>query len=238
MGATDGEAAAKAVERIRGLTESPKLGTIYTGKVSRITDFGAFIEILPGVDGLVHKSQLAEFPVNNVRDVVKEGDEVMVMITDVDPAGKISLSRSTDGGRSWQPRVTAVDRPGIDDRDPAIFQMSDGTAILTSADYLCISKDNGITWGEPRPTPVFGPRGAVIVEDRVVVRDFFHWMRSLPPEERRAERKKIWTWRALPSGEREEAMRSWSYYRGLSGRERETLRWFLFARPGERPPNG
>lgn len=93
VGATDGEAAAKAVERIRGLTESPKLGTIYTGKVSRITDFGAFIEILPGVDGLVHKSQLAEFPVNNVRDVVKEGDEVMVMITDVDPAGKIRLSR-------------------------------------------------------------------------------------------------------------------------------------------------
>jgi polyribonucleotide nucleotidyltransferase len=93
VGATDGEAAASAVERIRGLTESPKLGSIYTGKVSRITDFGAFVEILPGVDGLVHKSQLAEFPVNNVRDVVKEGDEVMVMITDVDPVGKIRLSR-------------------------------------------------------------------------------------------------------------------------------------------------
>jgi hypothetical protein len=75
-------------------------------------------------------------------------------------------------------------------------------------------------------------------EDRVVVRDFFRRMRSLPPEERRAEREKIWTWRALPAGEREEAMRSWPYYLGLSGRDRETLRWFLFAAPGERPPDG
>ncbi len=93
VGATDGEAASRAVEKIRGLTESPKLGNIYTGKVSRVTEFGAFIEILPGVDGLVHKSQLAEYPVSNVRDVVKEGDEVMVMITDIDPAGKVRLSR-------------------------------------------------------------------------------------------------------------------------------------------------
>lgn len=86
-----------------------------------------------------------------------------------DPAGKISLSRSTDGGRGWLPRVTAVDRAEIDDRDPAIFQMSDGTAILTSADYLCVSKDNGFTWGEPRSTPVFGPRGAVEDEDGHIV---------------------------------------------------------------------
>jgi len=86
-----------------------------------------------------------------------------------DPEGKIGLSRSTDGGRSWLPRVTAVDRAGIDDRDPAIFQMSDGTAILTSADYLCVSRDNGFTWGEPRSTPVFGPRGAVEDEEGHIV---------------------------------------------------------------------
>jgi len=82
-----------AMERIRGMTETPKLGNIYTGKVVRIEDFGAFVELAPGVDGMVHKSQLADFPVNNVRDVVKLGDEVMVMVTGIDDAGKIRLSR-------------------------------------------------------------------------------------------------------------------------------------------------
>lgn len=93
VGSAIGAGTDAAVERIRSLTESPKLGAIYTGKVVRITDFGAFIEIAPGIDGMVHKSQLAEFPVNEVRDVVKEGDEVMVMITDIDAGGKIRLSR-------------------------------------------------------------------------------------------------------------------------------------------------
>ncbi len=82
-----------AMERIRGMTESPKLGSIYTGKVVRITDFGAFVEIAPGIDGMVHKSQLADFPVNDVRDVVKMGDEIMVMVTGIDEQGKIRLSR-------------------------------------------------------------------------------------------------------------------------------------------------
>jgi len=74
-------------------------------------------------------------------------------------------------------------------------------------------------------------------EDRGVVRKFFDRMHSLPPGARSAARQKIWEWRSLPPGEREEAMGSWPFYRGLSERERETLRWFLFARPGERPPH-
>ncbi|HEX7587104.1 MAG TPA: polyribonucleotide nucleotidyltransferase [Anaerolineae bacterium] len=82
-----------ALERIRGMTETPKIGNIYTGKVVRVEEFGAFVELSPGVDGMVHKSQLADFPVNNVRDVVKLGDEVMVMVTGIDDAGKIRLSR-------------------------------------------------------------------------------------------------------------------------------------------------
>jgi hypothetical protein len=73
-------------------------------------------------------------------------------------------------------------------------------------------------------------------EDRVVVRKFFDRMHSLPPGVRSAARQKIWEWRSLPPGEREEAMRSWPFYRDLSEPERGTLRWFLFARPGERPP--
>jgi len=75
-------------------------------------------------------------------------------------------------------------------------------------------------------------------EDRGVVRKFFARMRSLPPEARGAARQKIREGRSLPPGEREEAMRSVPFYRGLSDRERDTLRWFLFAPPGERPPRG
>ena len=86
-----------------------------------------------------------------------------------EPGGKVSLSRSTDGGRTWLPRVTALDRPGMDDRDPSIFQMSGGTLLLTSSDCLCTSTDFGRTWSPPLPTPVFGPHGAVEDEDGNIV---------------------------------------------------------------------
>jgi polyribonucleotide nucleotidyltransferase len=78
---------------VEQLTEEVELGKIYTGKVVRITDFGAFIEILPGKDGLVHISQLADYRVPSVEDVVHMGDEVMVMVTNIDPTGKVKLSR-------------------------------------------------------------------------------------------------------------------------------------------------
>lgn len=87
------EGTAMALERIRGMTETPKLGNIYTGKVVRIEDYGAFVELAPGLDGMVHKSQIADYPVQNVRDAVKLGDEVMVMVTGIDDVGKIRLSR-------------------------------------------------------------------------------------------------------------------------------------------------
>jgi len=99
----------------------------------------------------------------------------------VERIGKVSLSRSVDGGRTWLPRVTALDRPDTDDRDPSIFQMSDGTVLLTSADCLSTSADGAGTWSEPMPTPVFGPKGPVEDEQgaivygglrRVVQRDF------------------------------------------------------------------
>jgi polyribonucleotide nucleotidyltransferase len=93
IAATDGPAAEAARARIEGLTESPELGRIYTGKVVRTTDFGAFVEIMPGIDGMVHISQLADFRAPTVESVVKVGDEVMVMVTDIDSGGKIRLSR-------------------------------------------------------------------------------------------------------------------------------------------------
>jgi polyribonucleotide nucleotidyltransferase len=78
---------------VRALTEEAEIGKIYTGKVVRVTDFGAFVEILPGVDGLVHISQLADYRVPRVEDVVHVGDEIMVMVTSIDDDGKIRLSR-------------------------------------------------------------------------------------------------------------------------------------------------
>ncbi len=93
IASTDGKGAEMARERIEAITETPQLGRIYTGKVVRTTDFGAFVEILPGTDGMVHISQLDSERVEKVEDVAKVGDELTVMVTGIDPMGKIRLSR-------------------------------------------------------------------------------------------------------------------------------------------------
>ncbi len=88
----DQAAIARAIEIIEGLTEEPEVGKKYCGVVKRITDFGAFVEILPGLDGLLHISQLRHERVEHVSDVVKEGDEIMVVVLDIDKQGRIRLS--------------------------------------------------------------------------------------------------------------------------------------------------
>ncbi|MCO6443190.1 MAG: polyribonucleotide nucleotidyltransferase, partial [Anaerolineae bacterium] len=90
---TNGTGVDNALEEIRGMTESAVLGRIYTGRVTRIESYGCFVEILPGKEGMVHISQLADYRVNKVEDEVAIGDEIMVMVTDVDPGGKVRLSR-------------------------------------------------------------------------------------------------------------------------------------------------
>ena len=82
-----------ARERIEQLIESAVVGRIYTGKVVRTTNFGAFVEIIPGTDGMVHISQLDSVRIEKVEDIAKVGDELTVMVTAIDPAGKIRLSR-------------------------------------------------------------------------------------------------------------------------------------------------
>ncbi len=89
----EGLAVQQAIDEIRGLTEEPEVGRIYTGKVTRIEPYGAFVEFAPGREGMVHISQLADYRVEKVEDEVQLGDELMVMITDVDPSGKVRLSR-------------------------------------------------------------------------------------------------------------------------------------------------
>ena len=89
----DAEMAQRAVEIVRSLTEDPEIGRIYRGRVKRIVNFGAFVEILPGRDGLVHVSELENYRVARVEDVVKEGDIVFVKVIGVYEEGKIRLSR-------------------------------------------------------------------------------------------------------------------------------------------------
>ena len=93
ISAVDGESEAAARARIEGLTESAVAGRIYTGRVVRVTDFGAFVEILPNIDGLVHISQLDSVRINSVEDVAQVGDEITVMVTNIGGDGKIRLSR-------------------------------------------------------------------------------------------------------------------------------------------------
>jgi len=93
IAAANGPAAQRAREIVEALTDVPVVGRIYTGKVVRIADFGAFVEIMPNIDGLVHISQLDSERVNKVEDIVGMGDEITVMVTNIDEAGKIRLSR-------------------------------------------------------------------------------------------------------------------------------------------------
>jgi len=93
IGSSSEEAADRAIAIIEGLTKDVEVGAIYTGKVTRVTNFGAFVEVLPKKEGLVHISELADYRVAKVEDVVKEGDEITVKVTDIDNLGRINLSR-------------------------------------------------------------------------------------------------------------------------------------------------
>ena len=93
VAAVDEAGSRQALDMIEGIVAEVEIGRIYKGTVRRVMDFGAFVEILPGTDGLVHISQIADDHVRHVRDVLNEGDELMVKVLDVDRQGKIRLSR-------------------------------------------------------------------------------------------------------------------------------------------------
>lgn len=94
------ESAEKAINLIKRFTFEPQVGEIYLGKVMRIVDFGAFVQLAQGVDGLLHISQISRKRIKNVSDLLKEGDEVLVKVIDIDSQGKIKLSRKEALGES------------------------------------------------------------------------------------------------------------------------------------------
>jgi polyribonucleotide nucleotidyltransferase len=128
VASADEAAAQKAIGIIQELTATPELNKTYVGKVQRITDFGAFVEIMPGTDGLLHVSEIANHRVKDVRDELKEGEQVMVKVINIDPTGKIRLSRKAllNEGQPGEPAPTGApvgegggdrnDRPRRDDR--------------------------------------------------------------------------------------------------------------------------
>ena len=119
VASSDEAAAQKAIAIIQELTATPELNKTYLGKIQRITDFGAFVEILPGIDGLLHVSEIALYRVKEVRDELREGEQVLVKVISVDRSGKIRLSRrallqSGEGETEWRrPRPAAArNKPG------------------------------------------------------------------------------------------------------------------------------
>ncbi|HEV8345035.1 MAG TPA: polyribonucleotide nucleotidyltransferase [Vicinamibacterales bacterium] len=109
VASADGESAKKAISIIQELTATPELNKTYLGKVQRITDFGAFVEIMPGTDGLLHVSEIANHRVKDVRDELKEGEQLLVKVINIDPTGKIRLSRKAllqEEAKSQEPAGT------------------------------------------------------------------------------------------------------------------------------------
>jgi polyribonucleotide nucleotidyltransferase len=121
IGSTSGDMADRAIEIIEGLTKDIEVGEIYTGRVARIVDFGAFVELPGGKDGLVRIGELADYHVPSVEDVVSLGDEIMVKVIEVDNLGRINLSRRAvltgeEGGPS-EPQPAGVSSDGPPPRD-------------------------------------------------------------------------------------------------------------------------
>ncbi len=114
---TDAESAKKAVEWIQNIVKEVEPGEVYEGKVTRIMDFGAFVEVLPGKEGLVHISQLANYRVGRVEDVCKIGDAMKVQVTEIDEQGRINLTHKPFAPQPTPEQVAASDR-GYDDYRP------------------------------------------------------------------------------------------------------------------------
>ena len=106
------QSAEKALDMVKAIVSDPEVGTVYDGTVKRIMEFGAFIEILPGKEGLCHISKLSEDRVNRVEDVLKEGQKVRVRLTEIDRMGRLNLSIVDADNPNWKPQAGEHSRPG------------------------------------------------------------------------------------------------------------------------------
>ncbi|MGE5892815.1 MAG: polyribonucleotide nucleotidyltransferase [bacterium] len=105
IASSDEASAQKAIEIIKGIIAEPEVGKIYLGKVKKVVDFGAFVEILPGIEGLLHISQISHKRINKVTDEIREGDEVLVKVIEVDRSGKMKLSRKEAMNKEKEPAL-------------------------------------------------------------------------------------------------------------------------------------
>ena len=117
IGSADEASARKAMDMIDALIRDVEVGVIYTGKVTRIMNFGAFVEVLPGKEGMVHISELADYRVDKVEDVVKVGDEITVKVTEIDNQGRVNLSRRAAFSNASE---TPRDRQSAEEIIPAV----------------------------------------------------------------------------------------------------------------------
>jgi polyribonucleotide nucleotidyltransferase len=145
IGSPDEEAARKAIDIIESLTKEVEVGAIYTGKVSRILNFGAMVEIAPGKEGLVHISELADHRVAKVEDEVKIGDEVTVKVTGIDDLGRVNLSRRAVFDKSAQATGTRMQSSPSKDYP---FKRRDSRP----------PRDKGGYYNRPSRGPTRGPR--------------------------------------------------------------------------------
>ena len=138
IAAVSGENSRKAIQWIESLTREVEIGALYLGKVTRMMSFGAFVEILPGKEGLVRIGELADYHVPTVEDVVSVGDEVMVVVTEIDRQGRVNLS--PQGGDAAPPGEVAA-APGKRNRGK-------GPAATPGASVRAVS------WGVSRPSGI------------------------------------------------------------------------------------
>ena len=147
IGSNNEEMTLKAIRMIEALTKDVEVGAIYTGKVTRTTNFGAFVEIAPGKEGLVHISELADYRVPSVESEVQVGDEIMVMVTEIDRMGRINLSRRAvlqgEGAREHEGEPRSSETPS--------FQ--------SQGDRMPPRRPEGPRPGGPRSGPGGPPRG-------------------------------------------------------------------------------